>query len=94
MLLVPALSMTGVSAGSCLLTGLAGLPEAGAGAGELIALFSLAMAAGMKAGELGSLVVPYPSFADIAVRLGAEFRRGEVQGPIVKYWAALTRLLG
>ncbi len=66
----------------------------GAGAGELVALFSLAMAAGMKAGELGSLTVPYPSFAEIAVRLGAEFRRGEMQTPIVKYWAALTRLLG
>lgn len=66
----------------------------GEGAGELIALFSLAIAAGMKAGDLASLSVPYPTFAEIAVRLGAEFRRGELQSPLVKYWAALTRLLG
>lgn len=66
----------------------------GSGASELVALFSLAMSAGMKAGDLASLTVPYPSIAEIAVRLGAEFRRGELQGPFVKYWAALTRLLG
>jgi pyruvate/2-oxoglutarate dehydrogenase complex dihydrolipoamide dehydrogenase (E3) component len=66
----------------------------GAGASELVALFSLAMSAGMKAGDLASLTVPYPSVAEIAVRLGAEFRRGELQSPLVKYWAALTRLLG
>ena len=66
----------------------------GPGASELIALFSLAMSAGMKAGDLASLAVPYPSFAEIAVRLGGEFRCGELQSPLVKYWAALTRLLG
>lgn len=66
----------------------------GPGASELLALFSLAMSQGMKAGDLAQLAVPYPSFAEIAVRLGAEFRRDEIKNPLVQYWAALTRILG
>jgi pyruvate/2-oxoglutarate dehydrogenase complex dihydrolipoamide dehydrogenase (E3) component len=66
----------------------------GTGASELLSLFSLAMSNGMKAGDLARLTVPYPSFAEIAVRLGTEFRRDEVKNPLIQYWAALTRMLG
>lgn len=66
----------------------------GPGASELVALFSLAMAGGLNAGKLADFVAPYPSFAEIAVRLGEEFRRGEAQKPLVKQWISLNKLLG
>lgn len=71
-----------------------GASVVGPGASELVSLFSLAMQARMKAADLASLTVPYPSFAEIAVRLGAEFRRGQTQSLATRSWAALTRLLG
>ena len=66
----------------------------GPGASELVALFSLAMSKGLSAADLAAMSVPYPSFAEIAVRLGAELRRGETQGPLVRAWMAIHRLLG
>jgi pyruvate/2-oxoglutarate dehydrogenase complex dihydrolipoamide dehydrogenase (E3) component len=66
----------------------------GPGASELVALFSLAMSKGLSAADLADMSVPYPSFAEIAVRLGAELRRGETQGPLVRAWMAIHRLLG
>jgi pyruvate/2-oxoglutarate dehydrogenase complex dihydrolipoamide dehydrogenase (E3) component len=66
----------------------------GVGAGELVSLFSLAMAGGLNASKLADLVAPYPSFAEIVVRLGEEFRRGEIQKPLVKQWISLNKLLG
>lgn len=66
----------------------------GAGASELVSMFSLAMTGGLPAGKLAELVAPYPSFAEIVVRLGEEFRRGETQKPLVKQWISLNKLLG
>jgi pyruvate/2-oxoglutarate dehydrogenase complex dihydrolipoamide dehydrogenase (E3) component len=66
----------------------------GVGAAELVSLFSLAMAGGLNASKLAELVAPYPSFAEIVVRLGEEFRRGEAQKPLVKQWINLNKLLG
>ena len=66
----------------------------GVGAGELVSLFSLAMAGGLNARRLADLVAPYPSYAEIVVRLGEEFRRGETQKPLVKQWISLNKLLG
>jgi len=66
----------------------------GPGAGELVALFSLAMSSGLNASKLAELVAPYPSFAEIAVRLGEEFRRGEANKPLLRQWISLNRLLG
>jgi pyruvate/2-oxoglutarate dehydrogenase complex dihydrolipoamide dehydrogenase (E3) component len=66
----------------------------GPGASELVSLFALAMAGRLKAGKLADLAAPYPSYAEIAVRLGQEFRRGEAQSPLTRRWIALNRLLG
>ncbi len=66
----------------------------GPGASELVSLFSLAMAAGLNASKLAEFAVPYPSVAEIAVRLGMDLRRGAVQNPLLKQWIALNRLLG
>lgn len=66
----------------------------GPGASELVSLFSLAIAGGLRADKLAELVAPYPSFAEIAVRLGEEFRRGETQKPLLRQWINLNRLLG
>ncbi len=66
----------------------------GIGASELVSLFSLAIAGGLNAAKLAELVAPYPSFAEIVVRLGEEFRRGETQKPLVKQWISLNKLLG
>ncbi len=71
-----------------------GAGVAGEGAAELVALFSLAMAAGLNASALAEFAVPYPSIAEIAVRLGGEFRRGEAQHAFTQRWIALKRLLG
>lgn len=66
----------------------------GPGAAELVSLFSLAISGGLKAGQLAELVAPYPSFAEIAVRLGQEFRRGEASKPLLRQWINLNKLLG
>ena len=66
----------------------------GPGAAELVSLFSLAMASGLGANKLAELVAPYPSFAEIAVRLGEEFRRGEAAKPLLRQWISLNKLLG
>lgn len=71
-----------------------GAGVAGPGASELVALFSLAMAGGLTAGKLADFVAPYPSFAEIAVRLGEQFRRGEAEKPLLKQWIKLNKLLG
>lgn len=66
----------------------------GPGASELVSLFSLAIAGGLNASKLAELVAPYPSFAEIVVRLGEEFRRGETHKPLVKQWISFNKLLG
>lgn len=66
----------------------------GPGASELVSLFSLAIAGGLNASKLAELVAPYPSYAEIVVRLGEEFRRGETQKPLVRQWISLNKLLG
>ncbi len=66
----------------------------GPGASELVALFSLAMSAGIPAARLAAMTVPYPSYAEIAVRLGSELRRREVGHPLARAWMSVVRLLG
>jgi pyruvate/2-oxoglutarate dehydrogenase complex dihydrolipoamide dehydrogenase (E3) component len=44
----------------------------GTGAGELAALFGLAMAQGLEARKLASLAAPHPSHADLARALGEQ----------------------
>ncbi len=71
-----------------------GAGVAGPGAGELIALFSLAMASGISARDLGKFVAPDPSLSQMAMRLGAEFLREDAKNPWVQRWVALNRWLG
>jgi len=65
----------------------------GPGASELIALFALAMTAGIPATKLADMPVPYPSHADIAVRLVEEVRRATAGKPFVQRLAGLGRLI-
>lgn len=65
----------------------------GNGAGELIALFSLAMSRGLSARHLMDFVAPYPTYAEIARRLGLEFHRGLGSNPLLRRLAELVRYL-
>ncbi|MDF2981595.1 MAG: hypothetical protein K0Q69_1367 [Devosia sp.] len=52
------------------------------------------MTGGLRADKLAELVAPYPSYAEIAVRLGEEFRRGETNKPLIRQWISLNKLFG
>jgi len=65
----------------------------GPGAGELVALFGLAIAGGISARQLAGFVAPYPTHAAIAGRLGAEFGGGERPSIWLQRLMALNRLL-
>lgn len=65
----------------------------GHGAGELIALFSLAISRGLSARHLMAFVAPYPTYAEIARRLGFEFHRGLGTNPLLRRLAEVLRYL-
>jgi pyruvate/2-oxoglutarate dehydrogenase complex dihydrolipoamide dehydrogenase (E3) component len=65
----------------------------GGGAGELIALFSLAMSRGLTARHLMDFVSPYPAYAEIARRLGLEFHRGLGNNRLLRRIAEFVRYL-
>jgi pyruvate/2-oxoglutarate dehydrogenase complex dihydrolipoamide dehydrogenase (E3) component len=65
----------------------------GNGAGELIALFSLALSRGMTARHLMDLVAPYPTYAEIARRLGLEFHRDLGANPLLRRIVEFVRYL-
>lgn len=65
----------------------------GTGAGELIALFSLALARGLSARHLMDFVAPYPTYAEIARRLGLEFHRDLGSNALLRRLAQLVRYL-
>lgn len=66
---------------------------AGAAAGELIALFSFAIANRLSARHLAAFVAPYPTLSDIAHRLGIEAERRQAVNPLLLRLIALNRLL-
>lgn len=66
---------------------------AGASAGELIALFSFAIANRLSARHLAAFVAPYPTLSDIACRLGIEAERRRAVNPLLQRLIALNRLL-
>ncbi len=66
----------------------------GPGAADIVSLFALAMAANIDARRLADFAAPYPSYAEIAVRLGEELRRSDIRHPLLKQIIALNRLLG
>ncbi len=65
----------------------------GNGAGELIALFSLALSKKLTARDLMGFVAPYPTYAEIARRLGLEFHRGTGANPLLRRIAEFVRYL-
>ncbi len=71
---------------------LLGAGVAGAGAGELIALFSLAIARNMSITDLDAFSAPYATFAEIANRL-AETAATAGPDPLTGAWLKLNRLL-
>ena len=71
---------------------LLGAGVAGAGAAELCALFSLALAANLDVTQLAQFAAPYPSLAEIASRLGRAAPRAS--DPLTRALLALNRLLG
>ena len=65
----------------------------GEGAGELVALFALAIAQELDAGALATLAAPYPSYADLARNLGEQAVAAGPR-PRLKRGFSLGRLLG
>ncbi len=65
----------------------------GAGAGELVALFSFAIANRLSVRHLRAFVAPYPTLAEIARRLGEEFYRDEADNRWLARLRAFNRLL-
>jgi pyruvate/2-oxoglutarate dehydrogenase complex dihydrolipoamide dehydrogenase (E3) component len=65
----------------------------GPGAGELIALFGLAIANGLSARHLQGFVAPHPTLSEIAGRLGAEFDREQAPHPLQERLLAVVRLI-
>lgn len=66
---------------------------AGAQAGELINLFSFAIANNLKIGTLMKFVSPYPTFGEMAKRVGVEFYRDKLENPWIARWMNLIRKL-
>jgi pyruvate/2-oxoglutarate dehydrogenase complex dihydrolipoamide dehydrogenase (E3) component len=65
----------------------------GPDAGELITLFSFAIANRLSARHLMAFVAPYPTLSEIAKRLGTEFYRDATANPWLQRLMALNRLL-
>ena len=73
--------------------GIVGAGIAAAAAGELIALFSFAIANRLSARHLAAFVAPYPTLSDVARRLGLEAQRQQAPNPLLARLVALNRLL-
>lgn len=65
----------------------------GDGAGELVALFALAITRKLSARDLAAFVAPYPTLAEIATRLGEAFVADEKPSPWQQRRLAFKRLL-
>jgi pyruvate/2-oxoglutarate dehydrogenase complex dihydrolipoamide dehydrogenase (E3) component len=65
----------------------------GAQAGELIALFSFAIANNLDTSSLIKFIAPYPTLSDIARRVGVESYRETLSNPWIGRWVRLIRLL-
>lgn len=71
-----------------------GAGVAGSGATELIALFSLAIARGLKVADLAGFAPASPSLAELALRLGEAAARERPQPFWLPLWQRLVRALG
>lgn len=61
-------------------------------AGELIGLFSLAVANKLNVRQLGAAILPYPSLGAVITRLSEEFSRGQPVSPWLERIMAFNRL--
>lgn len=66
----------------------------GAGAGELAAVFALAVAKRATLGDLAGLVLPYPTLAELAKRAGTEGLKAKLGSPLVRGGLGLLRGFG
>jgi pyruvate/2-oxoglutarate dehydrogenase complex dihydrolipoamide dehydrogenase (E3) component len=57
----------------------------GAGAEELINVFTLAISKGMTASDIASIMVPYPALADAARRAAMTFRDSRLDAPLGRF---------
>jgi pyruvate/2-oxoglutarate dehydrogenase complex dihydrolipoamide dehydrogenase (E3) component len=64
---------------------LLGADIVGAGAEELINLFTLAISKGMTASDIASIMVPYPALADAARRAAMTFRDSRLDAPLGRF---------
>jgi len=71
-----------------------GASIAGAGAGEMINLFSLAISKKMKASDLRGFIAPYPTMTEIAKRAGTSFSAPMTKKPAVRRLIGLLRRFG
>jgi len=71
-----------------------GCTIAAPGAGDLIVPWSLAIAKGMKAGDLAGLVFPYPTLSEVSKRASVEFLRPKTQNVWARRFIAAARRLG
>lgn len=62
-------------------------------AGELISLFSFAIANKLKVGSLTKFIAPYPTLAEIAKRVGVEYYRDQISNPWIGRWIRIIGLL-
>jgi len=65
----------------------------GVGAGELISLFSYAIANKQKASSLVNFIAPYPTYSEIARRVGVESYKEKLENPWIKRYTKLISLL-
>jgi pyruvate/2-oxoglutarate dehydrogenase complex dihydrolipoamide dehydrogenase (E3) component len=65
----------------------------GARAGEMISLFSYAIANKMKVGSLTKFIAPYPTMTEMARRVAIEFYGEKLSSPWIGRWLAMIRLL-
>ncbi len=65
----------------------------GSNAGELISLFSYAIANGQKVSSLVKFIAPYPTLSEIARRVGVESYRDKLSNPWIKRWTKFISLL-
>ncbi len=73
---------------------LLGAAVVGHDAGELIAFFAFAQANGLSTSHFAAFLAPYPSYAELAHKLGTEFQQSLPTSPWLRRLAALNRLLG
>ncbi len=64
----------------------------GQNAGELISLFSFAIANKQKAVNLASFISPYPTYSEIAKRVGINSFADKLSNKWIKRWISLIRL--